>query len=58
MMVEYDEASRLTPSGSQGPTNEAFRVVGLPDEGLGQKREEEDAGLVIRVKGVEQDMRT
>ena len=57
-MVEYDEASRLTPSGSQGPTNEAFRVVGLPDERLGQKREEEDAGLVIHVKGVEQDMRT
>ena len=57
-MVEYDEASRLTPSGSQGPTNEAFRVVGLPDERLGQKREEEDTGLVIHMESLEEDMRT
>jgi dihydrofolate reductase len=26
MMVEYDEASRLTPSGSQGPTHDVLHV--------------------------------
>jgi hypothetical protein len=43
MMVEQDEAGRLTPGDPQGPTNEAFRVVGLPGGRLG-----EAAGMLAR----------